>query len=80
VQFAELMADPHAFVRRLYAAAGRELTAEAQQAMQRWQVEHRRGRHGEHRYAAADFGIDPAERHAALAFYHRRHGVPIDAA
>ncbi len=80
VQFAELMADPFGVVRRLYGAAGRELSAEAEQAMRRWQAEHRRGRHGAHSYAAQDFGIDPAERHAALAFYHRRFNVPLDAA
>ena len=78
VMFAELMADPFAVARRLYAAAGREFTAEAEQAMRRWQAEHRRGRHGAHSYAARDFGIDPDERHAALAFYHRRFGVPLD--
>ena len=80
VQFAELMADPFAMVRRIYAAAGRELGAPAEQAMQRWLAEHTRGRHGAHAYAARDFGIDPAERHAALAFYHRRFGVPLDRA
>jgi hypothetical protein len=79
LQFGELMADPFAAVRHIYESAGRELRPEAEQAMRLWQAEHRRGRHGAHAYAARDFGIDPAERHAALAFYHRRFGVPLDA-
>jgi hypothetical protein len=78
MQFAELMADPFAVLRRLYAAAGRPFTAEAEQAMRAWQAGHRRGRHGAHTYAAQDFGIDVTERHAALAFYHRRFQVPVD--
>ena len=78
VHFGELMADPFAVVRRLYASAGRELRPEAEQSMRRWQADHRRGRHGAHHYAAHDFGIDPVERHAALDFYHRRFGIPLD--
>jgi Sulfotransferase family len=80
LHFAALMADPFEAVRGLYAHAGRAFTAEAEQAMRRWQAGHRRGRHGEHAYAARDYGIDPVERHAALAFYHRRFGVPLDPA
>ena len=80
VQFGALMVDPFDGVRRIYAAAGRELGASAEEAMRRWLAEHRRGRHGTHAYAARDFGIDLAERHAALAFYHRRFGVSLDAA
>ena len=80
VQFAELMADPFGEVKRIYAAAGRAWSADAEQAMRRWRAEHRRGRHGAHRYLAQDFGIDPAARHAALAFYHRRFGVPLEGA
>ena len=79
VQFGELMADPLAAVRRVYAAAGRAFGAPAEAAMRQWLVQHPRGRHGAHAYAARDFGIDLAERHAALAFYHRRFAVPLDA-
>jgi hypothetical protein len=80
VQFGQLMADPVDVVRRIYAAAGRELGAPAEQAMRGWLAENRRGRHGTHAYAASDFGIDLTERHAALAFYHQRFRVPLDAA
>jgi hypothetical protein len=80
VHFVPLMADPIEIVRRVYAAAGRELGAPAEQAMRRWFEEHPRGRHGAHAYTASEFGIDPGERHAALAFYHRRFGVPLDPA
>jgi hypothetical protein len=80
VQFGQLMADPLAVVRRIYAGASRELGAPAEHAMRGWLAENTRGRHGAHAYAARDFGIDLAERHAALAFYHQRFGVPLDSA
>jgi hypothetical protein len=79
IQFGQLMADPLAVVRRIYAGADRELGAPAEHAMRGWLAENTRGRHGAHAYAARDFGIDLAERHAALAFYHQRFGVPLDA-
>ena len=80
VQFGDLMAGPLDVVRRIYESAGRELGGPAEQAMRGWLAENRRGRHGTHAYAAQDFGIDLAERHAALAFYHQRFGVPVDSA
>ena len=79
VQFAALMADPLALVRRLYAANGRELASEAEQAMRDWLAANPRAKHGTHAYAAADFGIDIAERRQALDFYHQRFQVPLDA-
>jgi hypothetical protein len=78
VQFAELMRDPIALVQRLYAARWRTLSTEAEAAMCAWLAANPRGKHGTHAYEAADFGIDLAERRAALAFYHRRFGVPQD--
>jgi len=79
VQFGEMMTDPIAMVRKIYASAGRELAPQAEQTMRAWLAAHRRAKHGVHEYAAIDFGIDPGERHRALRFYHERFGVPLDA-
>lgn len=79
VQFSALMADPFAMVRSIYAAAGRELTASAEQAMRDWMAANPRAKHGAHEYAAADFGIDEGERRQALRFYHERFKVPTEA-
>jgi hypothetical protein len=78
IQFRELMREPIAMVQRLYAAAGRRLDEDAQQRMRAWIDANPRGKHGGHDYAAADFGIDIAERRAALRFYTERFDVPAD--
>jgi hypothetical protein len=78
VQFGELMRDPIGLVRALYAARGRGFTAQAEAAMRAYLDEHPRAKHGAHDYAAADFGLDLAERRRALAFYHRRFDVHVE--
>jgi hypothetical protein len=42
-------------------------------------VRNPRGRHGGVRYKLSDFGLDPAERRAALRFYTDRFGVTAEA-
>lgn len=79
VQFAALMADPITMVRSIYSAAGRKLTAAAEQAMRGWMASNPRAKHGAHEYSAEDFGIDEGERRKALRFYHERFNVPTDA-
>ncbi len=78
VQFRELMADPIATVKHIYGVAGRELTAAAEQRMRAFLAANPRGKHGAHTYVAADYGLDPAERRAALAFYTERFAVPLE--
>jgi hypothetical protein len=79
VRFRDLVDDPIAEVRRIYATAGRELTPETEAAMRAYLVAEGDGKHGKHVYDLADFGLDPAERRAALSFYFERFGVPSDA-
>lgn len=79
VQFRDLMKDPIAMVEKIYAAAGKTLDDQARQCMKSWLAENTRGKHGKHEYAAADFGIDVAERRQALRFYHDAFNVPADA-
>ena len=69
VRFADLVAEPLAVVRRIYEAAGLAPSAEAEAAMRAWLAANPRGKHGAHSYRLEDFGLDPAERRRALAFY-----------
>jgi len=78
VHFRDLMADPIGAVRAIYHLGGRELTPAVEQAMRAWIADNPRGKHGEHDYAAADFGIDVSERREALRFYSERFNVPAD--
>jgi hypothetical protein len=78
LQFADLLADPLACVKRIYAAAGDELTPEAQAAMQVWIDDNRQGKHGGHAYAAEDFGLDVGDLRRRLGFYQDRFGIPVD--
>ena len=77
VYFRELIADPIGTVRRIYAACGKTLDREAEQAMRQW-VESRQREQGGHAYSAEDFGIDMAARRQALKFYTDRYQVPED--
>lgn len=76
VRFHEFMADDIATVRRIYEVADQPFDSEVEAAMERFIVEHPRGRHGGVRYdLAGDFGIDPAERRAAMRDYVARFRV-----
>jgi sulfotransferase family protein len=75
VRFSEFMADDVAMVERIYRLARQPMTSEARAAMESFMAEHPRGRHGRVAYDLADFGLDPAERRAALTFYRDRFGV-----
>ncbi len=75
VRFDDYMRDDVAMVQRVYAVAGQPFTAETRAAMEGFMVRHPRGRHGTVVYTLDDFGVDAAERRAALAFYAERFGV-----
>jgi hypothetical protein len=79
VQFRELVADPIATVKHIYEVAGRELSAEAETRMRAYLDANPRGKHGSHTYRLEDYGLDAAERRAALAFYTERFAVPTEA-
>ncbi len=78
VHFDEFMADDLAMVARVYDLAGQPLDERARTSMAAFMAEHPRGRHGGVVYDLAEFGIDPAERRNALAFYSERFGVTAE--
>ena len=78
VRFHEFMADDFAMVERIYDLAGQPMTDAARAAMAQFMADHPRGRHGAVEYDLTQFGIDPAERRAALRFYSDRFGVELE--
>jgi hypothetical protein len=78
VHFRDLLADPVAAAERACERLGIAVTAAARARMRAWAEAHPRGRHGEHRYRPADFGLEAAELRARFASYRERFGVPIE--
>ena len=78
VHFDEFMRDDMAMVRRIYDLAGQPLDERARSAMTGFMATHPRGKYGTVEYDLAEFGLDPAERRSALAFYTDRFGVTLE--
>jgi NAD(P)-dependent dehydrogenase (short-subunit alcohol dehydrogenase family) len=75
VAYYDLVADPIAQVRRIYAHAGRELTPPALAAMERVVARDTQHRYGRHAYSARDFGLSPARVEETFADYRARFGI-----
>jgi hypothetical protein len=78
VRFHELMDDPVAAIAGAYEGIGREMTDEHRAAVLRYLDEKPRGKHGTHRYTAADWGFDVDVLRADLAPYMSRFGVAVE--
>ena len=78
VRFDELMRDPVDAIAGAYAAVGREMTGEHRAAVVRYLRDKPRGKHGTHRYSAADWGFDPSALHRELGPYMQRFGVTVE--
>ena len=61
VHYAEVMREPIAAMRRLYAALGDEFTPEAEQGMTTWLEANPQGKFGKHEYKLAQFGLSQAQ-------------------
>jgi len=78
VHFHELVADPLRTIASAYARLGLPWTPAAERAIGAYAAAHPRGRHGEHLYRLADFGLDRAGVHAAFRPYTERCGVRLE--
>ena len=78
VHFHELNADPLGVIGRAYARLGWAWTPAAERALAAWAAAHPRGRHGEHRYRLADWGLERAGVRAAFRSYTERCGVRLE--
>ena len=65
LQYADIMRDPIAALRRLYEHFGEPLSAEAADAMMAYMAANPKGKHGRHDYRLEDYGLtaDRVRRH-----------------
>jgi NAD(P)-dependent dehydrogenase (short-subunit alcohol dehydrogenase family) len=75
VSYYDLVTDPLAEARRIYAAAGIELTPEAEDAMRRLLEHEVQNKHGRHVYRTRDFGLSPAKIEETFTDYRARFGI-----
>lgn len=75
VSYYDLIKDPLAEVRKIYAKAGLELTPDAERAMRAVLERDRQHRYGKHVYRSRDFGLSPALIEETLGGYRARFGI-----
>ena len=75
VHYRELVADPLAMAEKILAFAGLEPSDPSRAAMHRWLAENRQDKHGGHRYAPEEFGLDAAELREDMEPYREAFGV-----
>jgi hypothetical protein len=78
VRYADLMRDPIAAVRSIYERLEMDLPADVAERMRSYLAAKPRGKHGEHRYGVADFGIDLGRLRKRYEAYTARFGVPAE--
>jgi hypothetical protein len=77
VQHREVVADPMATLRRVYAFLGLEMQPSVEAAIGDWQRANRSGAHGTHRYTAEEFGLSTSQLRSDYDFYIRRFDVEV---
>ena len=79
VRFADLMDDPVAAIEGAYAQIGREVDDVHRKAVVAYLEDKPRGKHGTHRYEAAEWGFDVEAVRRDLAPYLDRFDIPLEA-
>jgi hypothetical protein len=79
VHYQELMRDPMATVRRIYAHLDRSLSPAAEARMRQFLAENPEAKHGPHRYALGDYGLDAEDLARRFKGYCEYFGVPTEA-
>jgi hypothetical protein len=75
MQYADLMRDPIAALKQLYAALGDAFTAEAEESIGRWIADNPQGKFGRHEYRLAEFGLEPEKVRETFAEYLAQYDV-----
>ena len=78
-RYADFMSDPFGVVRSVYAAFGRELSADAEVRMKAHLADRPKDRHGTHEYSFEHLGLDRATESARFARYRDHFAVPEEA-
>ncbi len=76
ILYADITADWQLAMARLYDFLGMPFTDQARQGMQAWLNRNARHKHGEHKYALTDFGLDEQQVEQRLQFYRRQFDIP----
>ncbi|MET0739880.1 MAG: sulfotransferase, partial [Acidimicrobiales bacterium] len=76
IRYADLLADPVAAIAGVYEAFGWNYPSSTRQAMLDHLAARAQDKHGAHRYALEDFGLDPAEERARFTPYQQHYAVP----
>ncbi|MDE2303487.1 MAG: sulfotransferase [Sphingomonadales bacterium] len=77
VQYADVMRDPIAAVRGIYARFDEPFGAEAEAAMTRYMANNPQGKHGRHSYRLEDYGLTREAVHRDFAEYIERYRIPV---
>lgn len=78
VHHRDLVTDPFGTLGRVYEFIGLPLRDSFLTAITDWQKRNKPGAHGEHRYTAEQFGLDPADIRRAYDFYIDRFDVTVE--
>lgn len=78
VQYADISTDWQAVMSRLYAWLDMELTDAALAGMRTWVDTNVQHKHGAHKYALENFGLDPATVEQRFGFYRKKYGIPYE--
>ena len=79
VNYHELVADPIATTRRLYAHFDLPFSEEAERGMRHHLADHPKDKHGAHTYTLAAFGLDPGELAHRFKGYCEHFGITPEA-
>jgi hypothetical protein len=72
LRYDDIVADPMAQIRKVYARIGKELTPDDEANMQKWLGLNARESRPTHRYALGEFGLSENGLKEAFAFYRER--------
>lgn len=76
VHYHEMVRDPMAVVRRIYAHFDIPLTEAAAESMRRFLAENPKDKHGAHRYSLSSFGLEADDLARRFKAYREFYGVP----
>lgn len=78
VRYADLMADPIATMKRVYAAFGDTIEGQPEAAMRAHIASRPQGKHGKHSYGAAEFGLDAGAILERFRPYIQRYDIALE--
>jgi len=79
VPFRQTVTDPATAVGRVYAHFGIDYPPETESLLRQWHRSHPQHKHGEHRYSAADFGLEAGAIRERFSAYIERFGIEAEA-